>query len=81
MAVTILIDVYLLYIFFAVRSKRDTNRVRAAHTLAIQAVGATPHDALGRLNTLLGYVIAVAAIAMLAYAVSPAIHDYMTALN
>jgi len=81
MAVTMLIDAYLLYTFFAVRSKRVTNRVRAAHTLAIQGAGVAPHDPFGPLNTFLGYVIAVAAIAMLAYAISPAIHGYIAALN
>jgi hypothetical protein len=33
-----------------------------------------PRDPLDSLNTLLGYVIAILAIAMLVYAISPAIH-------
>ena len=83
MAVTILIDAYLLYIFFTVRSKAITNRVRAADTLAIRGVSAAPHDndIFGPLNTLIGYIVAIAAIVMLAYAVSPAIHGYMAAQN
>ena len=84
MAVTILIDVYLLYIFFTARS----TRVRAADTLAIQgrpysnipSYVTDPRDLFGPLNIFLGYVIAIAAIAMLAYAVSPAIHGYIAAL-
>jgi len=73
MAATIMIDAYLLYIFFTVRSKAITNRVRAADALAIQGTGAAPHDPFGSLNTFLGYVIAIAAIAMLVYTVFRAI--------
>jgi uncharacterized membrane protein YfcA len=81
MVVTILIDAYLLYIFFTVRSKASTNRVRAADNLAIQGAALHNNDIFGSLNTLIGYIVAIAAIVMLAYAVSPAIHGYMAALN
>jgi hypothetical protein len=63
--------------------------LRAADILAIQgrpysniaSYVTDPHDLFGPLNIFLGYLIAIAAIAMLAYTVSPAIHDYIAALN
>jgi hypothetical protein len=83
MAVTILIDVYLLYIFFSVRRPA----LRGSQVLApltpgdrgwrhdsIHSDATEFRDPFGPLNTLLGYVIAMAAIAMLVYAVFPAFH-------
>ena len=87
LAVTILIDAYLLYIFFTVQRAAPM----ASQTLRVpQAPGdrVGPQDRIPSRITepshypfgpfdpvfrLLGYVIAIAAIAMLAYAVSPAI--------
>jgi uncharacterized protein len=82
MAVTILIDTYLLYIFFTVRKVTS----KRSHTLWDQLTpgdrsgphdripsAELPRDPFGPLNSLLGYVIAIAAIAMLVYTVLPAI--------
>ena len=85
MAVTMLIDVYLLYIFFTVRRPASmpsqTLRVPQTpddrqHDLIPLRITEPSRDLFGPLNPmfgLLGYVIAIAAIAMLAYVVSPAI--------
>jgi uncharacterized membrane protein YfcA len=84
MAVTILIDTYLLYIFFTVQkaaSKRSqtlwaplTPGDRSGpHDRIPSDMTEFPWDPLGPLSRLLGYVIAIAAIAMLVYTVSPAI--------
>ena len=70
MAVTILIDLYLLYIFFTKRSvplvTDDWSRFHAR-------VSSDPGELFGPLHRMLGYIIAIAAIGMLLYAVSPAI--------
>jgi hypothetical protein len=83
MAVTILIDAYLLYIFFTAQrpASMPSQTLRVPQTPRDQ-----PHDRIpsritepsrgpfGPLDPvfgLLGYVIAIAAIAMLAYGVSP----------
>jgi hypothetical protein len=74
MAVTILIDLYLLYIFFTKRSRR-------AWAPPTPSDRSTPHSRFSSdtdelfdpLRRLLGYIIAIAAVGMLLYAVSPAI--------
>jgi uncharacterized membrane protein YfcA len=84
MAVTIVIDTYLLYIFFTVQkapSKRSqtlwaplTPGDRSGpHDRIPSDMTELPRDPFGPLGSLLGYVIAIAAIAMLVYTVSPAI--------
>ena len=84
MAVTIMIDTYLLYIFFTVQevpSKRSqtlwaplTPGYRSGpHDRIPSDMTELPRDPFGPLGSLLGYVIAIAAIAMLVYTVSPAI--------
>jgi hypothetical protein len=81
LALTFLIDGYLLYMFFTRRaaSRRSEralltpgapsgpdNRIASDMT-------EPPYDPLGRLNTDLGYVVAILAIAMLVLAVLPPI--------
>src|SRR6516165_10678095 len=85
MAITILIDAYLLYIFFTVRrpASMPSQTLRVPQTPDDRQYDRIPlritepsRDLFGPLNPmfgLLGYVIAIAAIAMLAYVVSPAI--------
>jgi uncharacterized membrane protein YfcA len=84
MAVTIVTDTYLLYIFFTVQkapSKRSqtlwsplTPGDRSGpHDRIPSDMTELPRDPFGPLGSLLGYVIAIAAIAMLVYTVSPAI--------
>jgi uncharacterized protein len=84
MAVTILIDAYLLYIFFTVQkaaSKRPqtlwaplTPGDRSGpHDRIPSDVTELPRDPFGPLGSLLGYVIAILAIAILVYTVSPPI--------
>ena len=87
LAVTILIDAYLLYIFFTVQRAApmpsQTLRVPQAPGDRVGPQDRIPsritepsHYPFGPFDPvfrLLGYVIAIAAIAMLAYAVSPAI--------
>jgi uncharacterized protein len=74
MVVTILIDIYLLYIFFT-RKAASTR----SQTLWAPLTWSGPHDRLpsddpfGPLGRLLGYVVAIVAIGMLLYTVSPAI--------
>jgi len=85
LAVTILIDAYLLYIFFSAQRPAS---MPSPTLRVLQTPGKQLHDripsritepsrgAFGPLDPvfgLLGYVIAIAAIAMLAYVVSPAI--------
>src|SRR5262252_1654535 len=87
MAVTTLIDIYLLYIFFMVQwpASRRSQTLQAPQTPG-HRVG--PHDRIpsrltepsldpfgpfARVFGLLGYVIAIAAIAMLVYTIFPAI--------
>src|SRR4051794_20400443 len=82
MAATILIDCYLLYIFFTVQraaskqsqtpppTSADSSGRRDRITSAmIESTG----DRFEDLNLLLGYVAAIAAVAMLLYSFSPAI--------
>jgi len=82
MAVTILIDAYLLYIFFAVQktASNGSHTLWAPLTLGHRSgphdripsdMTEPPHDLFGRLNRLLGYVIAIVAIAMLVHAIRP----------
>jgi hypothetical protein len=84
MAVTILIDAYLLYIFFTVQkaaSKRPqtlwaplTPGDRSGpHDRIPSDMTELPRDPFGPLGSLLGYVIAILAIAILVYTVSPPI--------
>jgi uncharacterized membrane protein YfcA len=84
MVATILIDVYLLYIFFtAQKSTSKGSRTMWAPVIPGGQTGAhgpirssmteRPRDPFAVLFDLLGYVIAIAAIAMLAYTVSPVI--------
>ena len=80
MAVTILIDAYLLYIFFTVQ-KTASNGSRTLwaplplgdrsgpHDRIPSDMTELPHDPFGRLTRLLGYVIAIVAIAMLVHAI------------
>jgi uncharacterized membrane protein YfcA len=87
LAVTILIDAYLLYVFFTVQRAASTpsQTLRVSQTPG-DRVG--PHDRIpsritepsldpfgpfDRVFGLLGYVIAIAAIAMLVYTIFPAI--------
>ena len=84
MAATILIDVYLLYIFFTVHKAASIGS-QAVRAPLISGGGSglrdrvrslmteLPRDPFVPLFDLLGYVIAAAAIAMLAYTVSPSI--------
>jgi hypothetical protein len=80
MAATILIDAYLLYVFFAVRKSTSNRLERPAVPLTPDDRSGRNHripsqttepsrDPFGPLGTLLGYVIAIAAIATLAYAI------------
>ena len=71
MAATILIDVYLLYIFFTRR------RLVAAHPQMSPSTGERsepPFELLGPIRRLLGYIIAIAGIAILIYAALPMVH-------
>jgi uncharacterized protein len=79
MAVTILIDTYLLYLFFRVQRAAPTgSQTQWTPLTASEPDGrhdGNPsdmierhRDSFGPLHTLLGYVIAIAAIAMLVYA-------------
>jgi uncharacterized membrane protein YfcA len=85
MAATILIDVYLLYIFFTARKMRPGSETPSSrpplmvgdgsrsHDRIPSRMAELPRDPLDPVYRLLGYMIAVIAIAMLVYAVSPAI--------
>jgi hypothetical protein len=80
LAVTILIDTYLLYIFFTRRAARrsQTNLLMPGARSGPDNRGASnmtepPDDPLAALNTSLGYVVAILAIAMLVFAVLPPI--------
>ena len=78
MAITILIDAYLLYIFFTVR-KAGLQRSQTLWTPLRSRdrseshgrIPELPTEAFGPLGRLLGYVVAIAAVAMLVYAVFP----------
>jgi uncharacterized membrane protein YfcA len=80
MVVTILIDAYLLYLFFRAQSAvaARSQTLRTPLTLSDQNgprdgdpsnMIERPRDPFGPLHTLLGYVILIAAIAMLVYAI------------
>ena len=79
MAVTIFIDIYLLYIFFTGR-RAATERSQTlwapltpghrSRPLGRNPSDLTERDPFGPLGRLLGYVVVIAAIAMLAYTVS-----------
>jgi hypothetical protein len=80
--VTILIDLYLLYIFFTVRrTASDRSRTLWAprtlghrsgpHDRVPSDKTELPHDPSDLLNRLLGYVIAIVAIAMLVQTIRP----------
>ena len=85
MAITILVDAYLLYIFFTVRKAglqrsqtvwtppRPRDRSES-HGRIPSNMTELPTDPFGPLGRLLGYVIAIAAVAMLAYTVLPGFH-------
>jgi len=79
MAVTIFIDIYLLYIFFTVRrAASERSQTLWAPLTPGHRSGPpdrnpsdlTERDPFGPLGRLLGYVVMIAAIAMLAYTVS-----------
>jgi uncharacterized protein len=80
LAVTILIDTYLLYIFFTLRAARRpqasllTPGARSGpDNRRTSNMTEPPDDPLAALNTSLGYVVAILAIAMLVFAVLPPI--------
>src|SRR5258707_1312050 len=84
MAVTILIDTYLLYLFFTVQKAASMRwqTLWAPQTPSDKSgpqrripsdITGLPHDPFGDLNFLLGYAIAIIAIAMLAYTFLPEI--------
>lgn len=84
MAATILIDIYLLYIFFTIR-KAASERFHILRAVQAYDDQGRPHerapagriefgrDPLGLLGTVLGYLIALLAIGMLVHTVSPVI--------
>ncbi len=82
LALTFLIDAYLLYIFFtrkaASRRSQATLLTPGARSGPDNRVASDmtgpPRDPFAALNTLLGYVVAILAIAMLVFAVLPPIH-------
>ena len=81
LAVTILIDTYLLYIFFTLRAARRPQASLLApgarsgpDNRRASNMTEPPDDPLAALNTSLGYVVAILAIAMLVFAVLPPIH-------
>jgi hypothetical protein len=85
MAITILIDACLLYIFFTVQ-KASLQRSQALWTAQRPRdrsesndripsnMTELPAEPFGPLARLLGYVLAIAAVAMLVYAVFPEFH-------
>src|SRR3984893_13873242 len=80
LAVTILIDTYLLYIFFTRRAARRSQTSLLApgarsgpDNRSASNMTEPPDDPLAALNTSLGYVVAILAIAMLFFAVLPPI--------
>ena len=83
MVLTFLIDAYLLYIFFtrraALRRSERTSIMPGAPSGPDNRIASSmtepPYDPLARLNTELGYVVAILAIAMLVFAVLPPIHS------
>ena len=85
MAITILVDAYLLYIFFTVRKAglqrsqplwaalRPRDRSES-HGRIPSEMTELPTDPFGPLGRLLGYVIAIAVFALLVYTVFPGFH-------
>jgi uncharacterized membrane protein YfcA len=83
MVVTILIDIYLLYIFFARKAASKRSQTPWApltpgdrsgpHDRIPSDMTELPFDPLGPLGLLLGYIITILAVGMLLYTVSPAI--------
>jgi len=80
LAVTILIDTYLLYIFFTLRAARRPQASLLApgarsgpDNRRASNMTEPPDDPLAALNTSLGYVVAILAIAILVFAVLPPI--------
>jgi len=85
MAITILVDAYLLYIFFTVR-KAGLQRSQTlwtplrprgrseSHGRIPSNMTELPTDPFGPLGRLLGYVIAIAVFALLVYTVFPGFH-------
>ena len=85
MAITILVDAYLLYIFFTVRKAglqrsqtvwtppRPRDRSET-HGRIPSDMTELPTDPFGPLGRLLGYVIAIAVFALLVYTVFPGFH-------
>src|SRR5437868_9465011 len=73
LAGTILIDLYLLYIFFTVRRAATPGDGSGPDDRMSSDVSELPSDRFGPLGSLLGYAIALAGIAMLIYIFSPAI--------
>jgi len=85
MAITILVDAYLLYIFFTVRKAglqrsqtvwtplRPRGRSESHGRIPSDMTG-LPTEAFGPLGRLLGYVIAIAAVVMLLYTIFPGFH-------
>jgi len=65
MVVTILIDAYLLYRFFKVQRAIPAR----SETLSAPLTYSEGRDPFGPLHTLLGYIIAIAAVAMLVYSI------------
>jgi uncharacterized protein len=84
MLITVLIDTYLLYVFFTAKNaaSMQSQTLRAPQTPGNRSgpprriPSDIPHDPFGNFNLLLGYVIAIAAIGMLVYTFSPAIRLY-----
>ena len=81
LVLTFLIDGYLLYMFFTRRaaSRRSQRTLRAPGAPSgpdnriASEITEPPYDPLARLNTDLGYVVAILAVAMLVFAVLPPI--------
>jgi hypothetical protein len=83
MAVTILIDIYLLYVFFrrktgglgaivkAMGAPLTPRDPRGSHDLIRRGSTLPPRDPFGPIGTLLGYVIAILGVAILWHAVRP----------
>ena len=73
LAGTILIDLYLLYIFFTVPRAATAGDRSGPDDRLSSDMSERPSDRFGPLGSLLGYAIALAGIAMLIYIFSPAI--------
>jgi hypothetical protein len=75
LVLTFLIDAYLLYIFFTRRaaSRRSERTLLTPSAPSGREMTEPPRDPLAPINTELGYVVAILAIAMLVFAVLPSI--------